>query len=518
MRIIIGFLLIIITTTGHGQDSLVYFNELVYTSNLEKEAFQQYATESKTDPFILLCGIGGQLNDSRIRDSRARFYTYLQSLEAKLTGKKPEKRIKFIYDNIHAEFFKKFVKQSVFEDLFYNGNYNDVSASALYGLAFEYLKIPYAIKETAEQVYLVAFPGAGDYQVKATDVGGGYLELNQTFKQNFVKSLKDQKIISASEFASQSTNSLFDAHYFGKQGEITLTELAGIQYLNDAFYLSENQQHEKAYHQVEKAYYLYPSQRSAYLLLVTGSQALEHRTKKDADHARLVGRLSRYREQGVTPEMIVGEFSQVIQTFSDDVTQRDNLVKYYQTLTPLIQDSSIVAEIRFIYQFETGRWYARQNNFRQATAAFEKSLAAKPTNLDALNALTACLLKVASDGSSNENELTKKMESYQSTYPALMNNNYFVSLLASLYLVQFGSGYDAGQPAEGARYQGLFENLRNTHEDIEFNHGILGKAYSAAAVYYFRKGQKEKARALINQGLKYSPGNRELLIRQQMIR
>jgi len=45
----------------------------------------------------------------------------------------------------------------------------------------------------------------------------------------------------------------------------------------------------------------------------------------------------------------------------------------------------------------------------------------------------------------------------------------------------------------------------------------VGRAYSEACVYYFKKGQKVKARQLLDKGLQLVPNDYQLKIRKQMM-
>src|SRR5690606_32752962 len=101
-----------------------------------------------------------------------------------------------------------------------------VSATALYALAFEELKIPYTVKEQPSHVYLVAHPREEQIVLQTTTPVGGYTAISNEFKMSFVRNLKDNKVISSQEFASRDNSTLFDEYYFGKNSDIRLLDLA----------------------------------------------------------------------------------------------------------------------------------------------------------------------------------------------------------------------------------------------------------------------------------------------------
>ena len=48
------------------------------------------------------------------------------------------------------------------------------------------------------------------------------------------------------------------------------------------------------------------------------------------------------------------------------------------------------------------------------------------------------------------------------------------------------------------------------NSDLGVESGLIGRAYTSAAMFYFRKGYKTKAKQLINTGLGLVPGNSSL--------
>ena len=91
-------------------------------------------------------------------------------------------------------------------------------------------------------------------------------------------------------------------------------------------------------------------------------------------------------------------------------------------------------------------------------------------------------------------------------------------MYASALLIQFGMEYSLNNPTEGDKYKAEFESHRKRLPNVSINSNLIGQSYSTAAVYFFRKGQTAKAKAIIAKGLEYAPGNYELQIRKEMIK
>lgn len=510
-------LCLLASTSLYAQpDSLVRFNELTFYSEFERETFLKFK-KREINLFDLLIANGNLLSNEKISDSRSKFYSYVTALGNETAGKKTEKRVKAIYDNLHTKFLSKYELKNRFEEIFYNGYYNCVSATALYALAFEALKIPYSIKEEPTHVYIVAYPYAERIVLETTSPLGGYYTLSDDFKQNYIRKLKEQKLISASEYASQDSKVLFDKYYFGQDTEVSLQQLAGLQYLNDALYKADDKKPEESFRQLEKAYLLYPSDRIANLLFYTGAQAFEAHKEKDSTHAVMLGKLSRYTSVGVDPEMIVGEFARVTQDLLFTAGKKKQYEQYYRILDRSITHEKIKSDLAYHYQRESGRLLYTQGKYKDALPYFEKTLTLRPENLEMQGIFLATIAQTF-NSKSNNLDIIKQLDDYNARFTVLQNNNHFNGLRAAAYLIQFNMSYTTNKISEGDKYRELFEALSSKYPDVAIDANLIGQSYSNAAVYYYRKGQVSKAKQLLASGLKYAPDNYELITRQRMIK
>jgi hypothetical protein len=90
-------------------------------------------------------------------------------------------------------------------------------------------------------------------------------------------------------------------------------------------------------------------------------------------------------------------------------------------------------------------------------------------------------------------------------------------MLANANLVRYGSAYEKGKPETAKKYKEAFDAIFKEYPTINVSDIVVGKAYSFVSTYYFRLGQKAKAREVIQEGLKISPNNYQLRTRLQMI-
>jgi tetratricopeptide (TPR) repeat protein len=510
----------LLSIPSFSQDSLVSFKDLKFQSSFEEQAFRQM-TEKHFDMFSLFMANGGLLTESKINERRTQFYSYIEELAyQKLAGKKVDKRIKPVYDALHKRFLTKYEEKNSFEEIFYNGYYNCVSASALYALAFDKMQIPYAIKEEPTHVYLVAYPGAEQVVLQTTLAIGGARVISNEFKQQFVKILRDQKLISAKEFSAQDVNTLFDQYYFGANQDITLTQLAGIQYFNDGVLNVEQKNYEEAIIQLQKAYYLYSCERFRNTLFLGSIMSFSSHVKKDSAHAVKLGRLTRFKSMGIENNNIVSEFGMATQELLNNSATRD--IKSYDDYHRLLvnelaeTDTVLINDISFIYHYEKARSFFNRGKFKESLQYIERALELRSDDEDTQAMLTSTIGNILR--SQNDPKVIEStLEGYAKRFPGLLDNNTFNEMRATTYLMQFNIGYTVGKIAEAERYRGLYEQLSDKYDEMSINTSLIGQAYSTAAVYHFKKGQVSKARQYINTGLKYAPGSYELITRQQMI-
>jgi hypothetical protein len=77
--------------------------------------------------------------------------------------------------------------------------------------------------------------------------------------------------------------------------------------------------------------------------------------------------------------------------------------------------------------------------------------------------------------------------------------------------------FDFENPAQGELMIKKFENLNKLYPEISISYDKTGDAYSAAAVYYFKRDNIKSAKSYLLRGLEVSPDNYQLLYRLRSI-
>jgi tetratricopeptide (TPR) repeat protein len=518
---LLGYCLLLLRFTGSiagsGTDSLVYWSDLSFHSDFEKQAFADFFSGKTEAYFPLFLSVSRNVDQAVYARNQQVYAGKLAQINEQTAKSKTEtKRIKAVFGSIHDSFLRKYEMENHFEEIFTTGQYNCVSATALYGMLFQEMNIPFIIKETPTHVYLVAYPQTSKILIETTDPTKGYLVFDERLKTSFVNSLKAGKLISEQEVKSKSINELFEQYYF-TQENITLRQLVGIQYTNDALYKLDKKRYPEAFAQLEKAYLFYPSTKVAYLLLFTAATILDKSEYTDEASVKYLAKLSRYRDVGMSTERFLAEFSRITNLYLINASKPAQYDKIYQQLSENIRDEEVRSELAFLYHHERGRILYNQGKYNGSLLYLEKAYVQKPDNVDMQSLYVTAIgqsLRTQNDGRT----LLSALQAYETRHPRLTENDVFFGLLMNAYLLASGQSYELNKIPEGEKWRAEFEK-RSEGRDMQLvNAELIGRTYSLAAVHYFRQGNDAKAKNILNRGLALDPDNYELTRRLQMIR
>ena len=148
--------LLALRTFADPADSLVRWNELTFSDHFEQSSFKDFLKNNNKD-YLRLFLTNSPSSESDLKLFEAKIdQTILEINSSGALKKKNDKKVKYIYQTVHEKFLSKYEAENRFYEIIKTGNYNCVTATALYALFFEKLSIPYTIKEEPTHVYLVA--------------------------------------------------------------------------------------------------------------------------------------------------------------------------------------------------------------------------------------------------------------------------------------------------------------------------------------------------------------------------
>ncbi|MDB5256930.1 MAG: hypothetical protein JWM14_1625 [Chitinophagaceae bacterium] len=507
------FFILLYSTTVFGQaakDSLVRFSDLNFTSNQERQLFTTYLQNKDTsvllDLFLIPSNPSKTISKKVSLDKINECVNYI---EANFNSAKTNaKRTKLIYDYVHKSLLKVYKLDNAFSDVFISGEYNCVSASALYAFIFSKTNVPYAIKEKPTHVYLFAYPNADKILIETTSPDFGYYQFSSQFVDKYVQQLYNSKQISKEEYDSQTVNDLFNKYFFTDK-DISLRQLLGLQFFNFGIFSSDKKDYKQALEWYKKAYLIYPSKKTYFIMQNALYEQLSNTKYKEFSDVSNFLMLLRYAEQEGQESNrndVLNEFIRIKDAQLVNANDMALFKKSYQLIAADIKDSVSKADISFVYWYELSRVATLTSKNDSIDHYLYEAYKLKPTNVDLRSLITHRALNKLSNYSDAKKVYSDLAASIEK-YPFLKEHDNVNEIISNCYLDLSFQAFAQQKSSKGEEYMKLFENGVTENTLASINQRYVERTYSEACAYYYRIGNKTKAKAVLLQGLKYAPDN-----------
>ncbi len=486
-----------------NSDSLIRFSDLRFHSDFERKSLCNFVN-NRNDTFNLFLAIDENMT-TELANKLIRVYnSSIDELKQKnIQEKKINRKIKITYSTIHEKFLRKYNDNEYFPVTFQVGTYNCVSASMLYSLVFDELKIPYKVMASSNHVYLIANPGSNSIVIETTNPNFENAIFNGEFKQQYANYLRTSKLISEDEYKNKSAEEIFEQK-FKEVREASFNNLAGFQYFNKALSKLQNNDIENGLKLCQKAYFFYPDQQVKTLLYTS---LLYEISKCDFDKVSDIDYLSQFsRFENVDTKAVVSIFNNVIAHFLQYTDKELHCDSLYLRLISQISDKKLNEEISFSYNIQMSYRYGNSDkvekyvikaleikgNYKDANIIFENYLRRKLYNISNPNALLDTI-----------NSLQQKYK-FKEITPLLE----YHKLIG--YLKVASELYEQKKIATGDKYLLEFENLCINPINDEYLRVMIEQTYNNIANYYYNLGNTAKSKSYVARGLKYVPNSKLL--------
>ncbi len=501
--------------SSQNKDSLIKKSDLVFKNNTEKLAFEK--TENLNPDNIISLLLTSYKNENTFSSIEAekKINNCVEDLKLKIASKPEVKKVQYIYDYVHKLFLKVYKLENSFADIFTEGAYNCVSASALYAIIFTKLNIPFNIIEAPKHVYLVAYPQSFKILIETTSPEKGYYQFNDNFVNQYIKSLYNSKLISKSEFENNTANVLFDKYYFNTKG-LTLKEMVGLQYSNYAIYYLDDKKYDEAIKEIKKAYFFNNYERNKQILKTTLIYHIannKYEKKEQVDELALLLRFNDEKDDELSNEKLKNEFLRLTETQLINNSDFNFYAESYNTIDKEINDSTLKAEITFIFHYELARLgYLNNKDTLYEMPHLRAAYLINPKNAN-LQSITSSFTERQLKFINNPKDIIKLLNSYSKTFDFMNDNNNFNDIKANCILELSYQSFATNDINKGENYLKEFESLMLLKTDTRANDNYIEKAYSFVAGLYYKKGNINKSKQFLKTGLQYSPDNFGLKLR-----
>lgn len=490
------------------------YDSLVYRSSFESQLVYRTVNGTNPDYFSLFLAINSDSASSQLYSVALNgFYQYFDRKVSAIKDRKQKARV--IFEEVHSRFFRQYVENVLFEKIFEDGRYNCLTASMLYALVLDRYHIPYAIKEKPAHIYLVAFPGAENILFETTNPRGLYAP-DEKSKREYVQGLVALKLVTQEHVNTVGTAKAFNEYYYNSE-DITLRQLAGLQYFNLTLALYQEEDINGAIASAMKADLLYPNTRNQQIKTSLLREALDN-----AEFESLVD--VRHLAELASTSADVSERRHVLRAFGNLLDVRlikngdfDFLADAYKIIAGRAEDETLKLEIRYNYELAVAHWHAMKGDMDQALAhaGDAHTINAEDARLHELIARAIILKTERMAGKPNAIET---LHAYRDKFPFLKSNKTFNALMVYQYSFKAYGLFLENSGDEGYRYLALMEDrIKELNGHPMALESMIGMAYAEAGAYHYRKKQFIKAKEVLQKGLDTAPGHGEIQERLRIV-
>lgn len=486
-----------------------------YKSNYEEVIFTKISDSISVNPLEIMIALDYvEGNEVAIPKKIKALYEALNPEKLKTKSKK--KQIKTIYAEIHSAKLKKYIIDGDFNSLFTKGEYNCVSATALYALILDEFGIDYEIRETPTHVYLIADPKGEKILIETTLPTQGTITFDYKTQKEYVLYLKSNKLISEEEFANNPIEKLFD-QYYDENKIINSTQLAALLYYNKGVENYNETNYLEAAYFLDKALQIYPSTTVQFMnnyallnVMIKSESTREFHPRYLAKFVNLNQEGTQFAALGLAHFNFVGNELLVAHP---DIKAYEG---FYQQFKSTIDTSKNIKDFesnyrnRLAYTFEVKRMYPEALNELNA------SYLINPENLEVKQSIYNVAVKHMADDK-NHKENIDSLKKYMEIFDVLENDPIIQEYYNYCQMRVIRDCLSYGSINNCLNKLTVFESQLKENPKMKYSSDYLSGMYLDLADYYFNKRNYEQVSSSINRGLAYEPTSIQLLGKKKKI-
>jgi len=490
--------------------SALIIQSQTYSSNYEEEIFNSFKKDSINYNFFeSLLAIDSLMTSELASAYKLRVNSIINAVPSKeIKEKREKKRIEKLYDNLHNAFLKKYLLNADFNDIFENGTYNCVTASALYAYVFEELNIPYHVKETPSHVFLVVYPNTYKIYLETTVPGQyGFINPKESEVKKIVDELISYKLVTKDEVLKKGYIKFYEDYFYGKE-YINKSALIGMQYYNKGLFDFDNQAYDEALNNFKKTKIFYSTPLINPIIkniMAANVNELEFNTIEDVDYLIDLLTISKFPE-----DYSIGNVKSCLYKIVDHDDNDNDLIKYTIEKFKKVGDAHVKNEgIEFLLEYLAEN-AIRNEELDEAINYCDDILLINPKSKRIKTIISYVAFRKVELSSYNIEALTS-FESICEKYAFLKENNRYNISLVNLYGRMSYNEFQSKNISIANEYLLKLESVLDNNDVLnEVSHILLGDLYVKAGNYYYYKGQYNTSYKIYKKGLTYVPNHNDL--------
>lgn len=471
-------------TLGQSQYE-ISLEDLSFHSKFEEAYFKS----NDRDVIAGLLVINKENGDSELKEVTQELKTLFNKIESKTKSKNIKKKAKYVFNQVHDQYFKTYEDLVMFDEIFTDNTFNCVSATALYGWVFREMNVPFDVVSTADHVYLVLTPEEGMILVESTDPVDGYQSDFDKQQEKLFKNLEKYKMV---DEEGNVTTSLGEEHW-----SINFEDLVCIQYYNRSIEFYREGELNQALEYAQKSYFLATDP----LLVKDYLYQLYYEAFQinDTPFSKRLGILYEIVEMDST---IATEdiHAELVRLGNEAINESDTLF-VQQMCSGMKRFEKEDLELVVIEHALIGQYYLEKDMMSQAYPHILEAYNENQTD----DWLKRAFRTVVSDKYRNPNETGKvleELELYRNSNESLKNDVQVCESLLFGYLAHAWNHFNIDDYSNGMAYLEKADSLLVQGYQVDAE--LIGSVYYECWRICTRKKRDKEAKKWLEKGLKYN--------------
>jgi hypothetical protein len=226
----------------------IFFLPILALGQADVGVFHRQDTEKLLTSYLNTDG-------AEIQPSTLRVTKFLDKLSSHPEAyNKQQQFLRQIFVKTHSRFLRTFKQYATFSQLFSNGNYNCLTATALLGATLRHFNYSFRIFETTHHIFILVETGRGRTLLETTDPINGFI----TDQKLIEEKISNYKSVTTNETDSRVIQYNFKSRLFN---EVGLENITGLLHFNLAVNAYNAKDFEHATVNLEQANKFYQSSR-----------------------------------------------------------------------------------------------------------------------------------------------------------------------------------------------------------------------------------------------------------------
>jgi hypothetical protein len=477
-----------------------------FSDEREEKSFNKLLEEPTSDDVLtVLLLTDPDRKGIPVDDARGRLTTFIDGHKDKKGAPLSEKHLRQIFNEVQSSFLVRYDAQALFADLFTKGDFNCVTASALFALILNDLGIPYGIHLTPDHMYLATVVQGDPAVIETTDPVRGVFVVSPLARKKYVQELLRAKRISQGQIDSLGLDGAL-ATLVTNDTVIDLRATVGTHYHNAGVFAADRDLL-KGIGQLAKAYSLHASPDTKDLLQMALLRHVDQLTYDTFEDVRFLLDTYAFIEIPTMDRLIPTDHARLLDKHlihrGDTAFANAMLAAFLEVL----RTEEARRKIRFQHHAEMGRYHVLKRQWDPAVEHLLIAYAMEPDHVQVSALVTESLVNRL-ERLPDRSSYAAHLDELVARHPELKGTPGIQHCYQIVYLIAAEDHFNIDERRKAELFLKQFEELYGLSEDLPVN--AVARAYIAGWRSWARARDSDKARSYIARGLKIAPFNEDL--------